>query len=93
MGRTLLLRFAATDALPGYTQERFSDGTASMNLLDLVVGPNRAGKSTFVELTLAPLLPGSVFVNADELARQQYPTTLPRMPTTRHAWPPTSGRS
>src|ERR1700743_2148587 len=32
-----------------------------------------AGKSTFVELTLAPLLPRSAFVNADEIARQRWP--------------------
>ena len=44
-----------------------------MNRLDLVVGPNGSGKSTFVELTLALLLPGSVFVNADEIARQRWP--------------------
>lgn len=44
-----------------------------MNRLDLVIGSNGAGKSTFVELTLAPLLPGSVFVNADEIARQRWP--------------------
>jgi predicted ABC-type ATPase len=45
-----------------------------MKRLDLVVGPNGAGKSTFVELTLALLLPGSVFVNADEIARQRWPS-------------------
>jgi predicted ABC-type ATPase len=44
-----------------------------VNRLDLVVGSNGAGKSTFVELTLAPLLPGSAFVNADEIARQRWP--------------------
>ena len=44
-----------------------------MNRLDLVAGRNGAGKSTFVELTLAPLLPGSVFVNADEIAKQRWP--------------------
>lgn len=44
-----------------------------MNRLDLVVGSNGAGKTTFVELTLAPLLPGSVFVNADEIAMQRWP--------------------
>ncbi len=44
-----------------------------MKRLDLVVGSNGAGKSTFVELTLAPLLPRSVFVNADEIARQRWP--------------------
>lgn len=45
-----------------------------MRRLDLVVGSNGAGKSTFVELTLAPLLPRSVFVNADEIAKQRWPT-------------------
>jgi predicted ABC-type ATPase len=44
-----------------------------MNRLDVVAGPNGAGKSTFVEFTLAPLLPGSVFVNADEIAKQRWP--------------------
>ena len=44
-----------------------------MNRLDLVAGPNGAGKSTFVELTLAPQLAGSVFVNADEIAKQRWP--------------------
>ncbi len=44
-----------------------------MKRLDLVVGSNGAGKSTFVELTLAPLLPGSAFVNADEIAKQRWP--------------------
>src|SRR3984885_10218986 len=44
-----------------------------MNRLDLVVGPNGASKSTFVEFTLAPLLPASVFVNADEIAKQRWP--------------------
>lgn len=44
-----------------------------MKRLDLVVGANGAGKSTFVALTLAPLLPGSVFVNADEIAKQRWP--------------------
>jgi predicted ABC-type ATPase len=41
--------------------------------LDLVVGPNGAGKSTFVRLTLAHDVPGSVFVNADEIARREWP--------------------
>ncbi|BBY16091.1 zeta toxin family protein [Mycolicibacterium litorale] len=45
-----------------------------MRRLDLVVGPNGAGKSTFVAFTLAPLLPASPFVNADEIARQRWPT-------------------
>jgi predicted ABC-type ATPase len=41
--------------------------------LDLVVGSNGAGKSTFIEFTLAPLLPGSAYVNADEIAKQRWP--------------------
>ncbi|MBM7460847.1 zeta toxin family protein [Rhodococcus coprophilus] len=44
-----------------------------MRRLDLVVGPNGSGKSTFVEQRLAPLLPGSVFVNADVIAKQRWP--------------------
>lgn len=44
-----------------------------MKRLDLVVGSNGAGKTTFVELTLAPLMPGSVFVNADEIAKARWP--------------------
>ncbi|MFC9760362.1 zeta toxin family protein [Rhodococcus jostii] len=44
-----------------------------MKRLDLVVGCNGAGKSTFVTFTLAPLLPASPLVNADEIARQQWP--------------------
>jgi len=41
--------------------------------LDLVVGSDGAGKSTFIELTLAPLLPCSVYVNADEIAKRRWP--------------------
>jgi predicted ABC-type ATPase len=41
--------------------------------LDLIVGPNGAGKSTFVRLVVAPETPGSVFVNADEIARRNWP--------------------
>lgn len=46
-----------------------------MKRVDLVVGPpNGAGKSTFVELTLAPpLIPRSVLVNADDIAKQRWP--------------------
>jgi predicted ABC-type ATPase len=44
-----------------------------VNRLDLIAGPDGAGKSTFVEFTLAPLLAGSVFVNADEIAQQRWP--------------------
>jgi predicted ABC-type ATPase len=45
--------------------------------LDLVAGPNGAGKCTFVEFTLAPLLAGSVFVTADEIATQRWPDDPP----------------
>ncbi|HJQ42669.1 MAG TPA: AAA family ATPase [Jatrophihabitantaceae bacterium] len=42
--------------------------------LDLVVGPNGAGKSTFVEEVLVgDLPPGTSFVNADEIARRNWP--------------------
>jgi predicted ABC-type ATPase len=41
--------------------------------LDLVVGSNGAGKSTFIEFTLAPLLAGSPVVNADEIAKHRWP--------------------
>lgn len=44
-----------------------------MHRVDLVVGPNGSGKTTFVEHFLAPLLPRSVFVNADEIARRRWP--------------------
>jgi len=44
-----------------------------VNRLDLVVGSNGAGKSTFIEFTLAPLLPGSVVVNADDIAKHRWP--------------------
>lgn len=44
-----------------------------MKRLDLVVGSNGAGKSTFIEFTLAPLLPGSPVVNADEIAKHRWP--------------------
>lgn len=44
-----------------------------MKRLDLVVGSNGAGKSTFIELTLAPLLADSAVVNADEIARHRWP--------------------
>jgi predicted ABC-type ATPase len=46
-----------------------------MKRLDLVVGCNGAGKSSFIELTLAPLLPGSAVVNADEIAKHRWPDT------------------
>lgn len=44
-----------------------------MRRLDLILGPNGAGKSTIVRHMLAPALPGSVFVNADEIARHTFP--------------------
>lgn len=44
-----------------------------MSRLDVVAGPNGAGKSTFVRFVLAPELPSSVFVNADEIARRRWP--------------------
>lgn len=44
-----------------------------MSRLDVVAGPNGAGKSTFVRLSLAPLWPGSTFVNADAIAAQRWP--------------------
>lgn len=44
-----------------------------MTRLDVVAGPNGAGKSTFVSTVLAALLPGSVFVNADEIAKRRWP--------------------
>ena len=44
-----------------------------MSRLDLVVGPNGSGKSTFVRLVLAPALPSTSFVNADEIAAREWP--------------------
>lgn len=44
-----------------------------MRRLDLVVGPNGAGKSRFIEQRLAPLLPSSLFVNADVIAKSRWP--------------------
>ena len=44
-----------------------------MSRLDLVVGPNGAGKTTCVRFTLAHNVPESVFVNADEIARREWP--------------------
>lgn len=40
-----------------------------------MVGPNGSGKTTFVEQRLAPLLPGSPFVNADVIARDRWPNS------------------
>ncbi|GAC80001.1 Predicted ABC-type ATPase [Gordonia malaquae] len=41
--------------------------------LDLVVGCNGAGKSTLIANHLQPILFGSVFVNADEIAKKRWP--------------------
>jgi len=41
--------------------------------LDLVVGPDGAGKSSFIEHILAPTVPRSVLVNADEIATTRWP--------------------
>lgn len=44
-----------------------------MTRLDLVVGPNGAGKSSFISSVIRPAHPGSVFVNADEIAKVRWP--------------------
>lgn len=44
-----------------------------MSRLDLVVGPNGTGKSTFVEFVLAERRPGVLFVNADVIAAERWP--------------------
>ena len=44
-----------------------------MRRLDLVVGSNGAGKTTFVTQRLQPLLIESVFVNADVIAAEEWP--------------------
>lgn len=44
-----------------------------MTRLDLVVGPNGGGKSTFVDNVLLPTLPHMAFVNADEIAKLYWP--------------------
>jgi predicted ABC-type ATPase len=41
--------------------------------LDLVVGCNGAGKTTLVMEVIGPAVPGSLFVNADMIAAQQWP--------------------
>jgi predicted ABC-type ATPase len=42
-------------------------------LLELVVGSNGAGKTTFVDRTLMRRSPDSIFVNADVIAKQRWP--------------------
>lgn len=41
--------------------------------LDLVIGCNGAGKSSLITRSLLPRLPGSFYVNADDIARQRWP--------------------
>jgi predicted ABC-type ATPase len=42
--------------------------------LDLIVGPNGSGKTTFVGQILLPAVPpGTAFVNADEIAKRTWP--------------------
>jgi predicted ABC-type ATPase len=42
--------------------------------LHLALGPNGSGKTTFVTEILMPELPDFPYVNADEIARQRWPT-------------------
>ncbi len=44
-----------------------------MSRLDLVVGPNGSGKTTYVEQVLLAARPGLPFVNADVIAAQRWP--------------------
>ncbi len=44
-----------------------------MRHLQLVVGPNGSGKTTFVTEFLGPELPGFAYVNADEIAAMRWP--------------------
>lgn len=39
----------------------------------MVAGPNGAGKTTFVAHVLAAITPSSVFVNADDIAKDRWP--------------------
>ncbi|HNP55463.1 MAG TPA: zeta toxin family protein [Gordonia sp. (in: high G+C Gram-positive bacteria)] len=41
--------------------------------LDLVAGCNGAGKSTLIRTLLRPALPGSTYVNADDIAHSKWP--------------------
>lgn len=45
-----------------------------MKQLQVVVGPNGSGKTTFVTEFLALELPGYAYVNADEIAKARWPT-------------------
>ncbi|MGQ0466836.1 MAG: zeta toxin family protein [Sporichthyaceae bacterium] len=47
-----------------------------MSRLDLVVGSNGAGKSTFVERVILPRWPSALLVNANLIARQKWPRDL-----------------
>lgn len=46
--------------------------------LDLIVGCNGAGKSSLIEHHVQPMLPRSVFVNADVIARARWPESPER---------------
>lgn len=50
-----------------------SAGTLTAPRLDLVAGCNGAGKSTLIHEVLLPRLRSSVYVNADDIARAQWP--------------------
>ena len=54
-------------------QSSFAAWRGSVSRLDLVVGPNGGGKTTFVREILAPQLPISSFVNADVIASRTWP--------------------
>lgn len=45
-----------------------------MSRLDLIVGPNGAGRTTFYERVIAPDRPGLPFVNADVIAAHRFGT-------------------
>lgn len=44
-----------------------------MKQLQVVIGPNGSGKTTFVTEYLARELPGYAYVNADEIAKERWP--------------------
>lgn len=44
-----------------------------MSRLDLIAGPNGAGRTTLYERVIAPDRPGLPFVNADRIARDRFP--------------------
>lgn len=44
-----------------------------MSRLDVIAGPNGAGKATLFERVIRPSRPGLPFVNADRIARERLP--------------------